>query len=143
MIAHCLPHYDTVWDLDKFDAMSRQIILISEGKHEAAQKDLDDNQPPDQLPEKSSPVGNKSPEKPKSNKGMLIVDATVADHMIAHPTDMGFISRSREESERIIDELCKVLDIKNKPRTYRRLARKQYLNTAKKRIRAKMRYARQ
>jgi hypothetical protein len=28
---------------DKFDAMTRQIILTSEGKHEAARKDLDDN----------------------------------------------------------------------------------------------------
>src|SRR4030066_1817698 len=28
---------------DKFDAMTRQIILTSEGKHEAAKKDLDDH----------------------------------------------------------------------------------------------------
>src|SRR4030066_1292858 len=28
---------------DKFDAMTRQIILTSEGKHEAAKKDLDEN----------------------------------------------------------------------------------------------------
>jgi hypothetical protein len=42
------------------------------------------------------------------------------------------LSRSREESERLIDELCKTLDITDKPRTYRRLARKQYLNVAKK-----------
>lgn len=122
---------------DKFDAMSRQIILTSEGKYEAAQKDLDDNQPSDHLPEKSLPAGNKTQEKPKGNKGMLIVDATVADQMIAYPTDLGLITRSREESERIIDELCKVLDIKDKPRTYRRVARKQYLNTAKKKNKSK------
>ncbi len=30
---------------DKFVSMTRQIILISEGKHEAARKDLDDDQP--------------------------------------------------------------------------------------------------
>src|SRR4030042_3456150 len=29
---------------DKFDAMTRQIILRSEGKHEAAKKELDDNE---------------------------------------------------------------------------------------------------
>jgi len=44
----------------------------------------------------------------------------------------GLLARSREESERLIDELCKTLTIADKPRTYRRLARKQYLNVAKK-----------
>lgn len=118
---------------DKFDAMSRQIILASEGKHEAARKDLeyDDNQSGNQeqtqLTEKENSNG-----KPKGIKGNLIVDATVADQMIAYPTDLGLLARSREESERIIDELCKVLNIDEKPRTYRRLANKQYLNVDKK-----------
>jgi hypothetical protein len=116
---------------DKFDAMTRQIILTSEGKYKAAQKDLDDNQPENQTQEQSIQE-EKRIEKPKGNKGTLIVDATVADQMIAYPTDLGLLSRSREESERLIDEMCKTLDINDKPRTYRRLARKQYLNVAKK-----------
>jgi hypothetical protein len=134
---------------DKFDAMTRQIILTSEGKHEAARKDLDDNRndvntikvdknekgsgtKTNQVSDKASSGENEAKEKPKGNKGVLIVDATVADQMIAYPTDLGLLARSREESERIIDELCNVLDINEKPRTYRRLARKQYLNVAKK-----------
>lgn len=134
---------------DKFDAMTRQIILTSEGKHEAARKDLDDDRNDvntnkvdkdgkgsgtlaNQASDKTSSGKNEAEEKPKGNKGVLIVDATVADQMIAYPTDLGLLARSREESERIIDELCNVLDIKEKPRTYRRLARKQYLNVAKK-----------
>jgi len=76
-------------------------------------------------------------EKPEKNKGKLIMDATVADQMIAHPTDLGLLSRSREESERLIDELCKKLDVKDRPRTYRRLARKQYLNLARKKNKSK------
>lgn len=118
--------------VDKFDAMTRQIILTSEGKHEAARKDLDDNQLENHVQDKSSPGESMVEEKPKRHKGMLIVDATVADQMIAYPTDLGLISRSREESERLIDELCRALVINGKPRTYRRLARKQYLNVAKK-----------
>jgi len=134
---------------DKFDAMTRQIILTSEGKHEAARKDLDDNRNDvntnkadkdrtssgpqiNQASNQASSVKNEGEEKPRGNKGLLIVDATVADQMIAYPTDLGLIARSREESERIIDELCKALVISDKPRTYRRLARKQYLNVAKK-----------
>jgi transposase, IS5 family len=134
---------------DKFDAMSRQIILRSEGKDEEAKKDIDDHS--DDITTRkfdsdddtlSSPAKKGSHEieskqteteqKPKQNKGILIVDATVADQMIAFPTDLGLLSKSREESENLIDELCKVLDINDKPRTYRRLARKQYLNVSKK-----------
>ena len=57
--------------------------------------------------------------------------------MISYPTDLGLLSRSREESERLIDELCKALVINDKPRTYRRLARKGYLNVAKKKNKSK------
>ena len=66
------------------------------------------------------------------DQGAPAIDATVADQMIAYPTDLGLLSRSREESERIIDELCNMLNINEKPRTYRRLAREQYLNVARK-----------
>jgi hypothetical protein len=139
---------------DKFDAMTRQIILTSEGKHEAARKDLDDERNDvntnkvdkdgkgsgtlaNQVSDKASSGKNEAKEKPKGNKGVLIVDGTVADQMIAYPTDLGLLARSREESERIIDELCNVLNINVKPRTYRRLARKQYLNVAKKKNKTK------
>jgi transposase, IS5 family len=135
--------------VDKFDAMTRQIILRSEKKEDAAEKDLND--PGDDITMNKSEddaegvdiKGNRvsketqTEEKPGRNKGKLIMDATVADQMIAYPTDLGLLSRSREESERLIDELCKKLDIKGKPRTYRRLARKQYLNVAKKKNKSK------
>jgi IS5 family transposase len=132
---------------DKFDAMSRQIILRSEKKDAAAEKDLNDsdndmtiNKFGDDI-EGADIKGNEGSEgideKPAKNKGKLIMDATVADQMIAYPTDLGLLSRSREESERLTDELCKELDIKHKPRTYRRLARKQYLNVAKKKNKSK------
>jgi len=128
---------------DKFDAMTRQIILTSEGKHEAAKKDLDendhntnDNTQVNQTTSKEEPQKNEA-KVTKGNKGKLIVDATVADQMIAYPTDLGLLSRSREESERLIDALCKTLIIADKPRTYRRLARKQYLNVAKKKNKTK------
>ena len=134
---------------DKFDAMTRQIILRSENKGDAAEEDLNDSgndmtmNKLDSDIEEDNIEGNEgsevkgTEEKQAKNKGKLIMDATVADQMIAYPTDLGLLSRSREESERLIDELCKELDIKNKPRTYRRLARKQYLNLAKKKNKSK------
>jgi hypothetical protein len=69
---------------------------------------------------------------PVKNQGKLLLDATVADQMIVHPTDLGLVSKSREESEWIIDLLCQGLEVRIKPRTYRRKARKQYLSIAKK-----------
>ena len=140
--------------VEKFDAMTRQIILRSEGKEDAAKKDLNDqsndvitnkldkNNDELSLPAKQGSTGIEPKEvvieeKPKGNKGILIVDATVADQMIVYPNDLGLVSRSREESERLIDELCKGLGIKDKPRTYRRVARKQYLNVAKKKNKSK------
>ena len=134
---------------DKFDAMTRQIILRSEKKEEAAKKDLNDfgndvvmnklNSCDEEvdIKENEELKGRATEEEPVKNKGKLIMDATVADQMIAYPTDFGLLSRSREESERLIDELCKKLDIKDKPRTYRRLARKQYLNLSKKKNKSK------
>jgi len=65
------------------------------------------------------------------------MDASVADQMIAYPTDLGLPARSREESERLIDELCKELNIRDKPHTYRREVRKEYLNLAKKKNKSK------
>lgn len=54
---------------------------------------------------------------------------------IAYPTDLGLLCQGRKQTEKIIDKLYKPLrfKLKNKPRTYRKLARKNYLLVAKKR----------
>ena len=72
-------------------------------------------------------------EKQPCPKGKLKIDATVADQLIEYPTDLKLLNQARLESERIIDLLYKRSDRKVKPRTYRRVARKQYLALAKKR----------
>ena len=65
-------------------------------------------------------------------KGKLKLDATIADQMIKYPTDLDLLNDSRQQSERIIDALCKKLGVTKKPRTYRRKARQNYLCLAKK-----------
>ena len=104
---------------DKFDAMTRQIILRSENKEDAAEKDHDDRDndvtvnklcgdaEEDNVKKTGSSEVSVTKGKPAKNKGKLIMDATVADQMIAYPTDLGLLSRSREESERLIDALWK------------------------------------
>lgn len=125
---------------DAFDAFNDVVIAKSEElvhgrKRIMTQKnDRDENDPgscgegtTDQTPKKELPP----------NKGTLKLDATVCDQQIAYPTDAGLLNTSREECERIIDLLYKMsveqgLYEGAKPRTYRRNARKDYLNLSKK-----------
>ena len=65
------------------------------------------------------------------HKGELLIDATVSAQDIAYPTDLNLLNAARQITEKIIDFLhtpgpCK-------PRTYRRKARKDYLQVAQNR----------
>ncbi len=68
------------------------------------------------------------------NSGSLIVDATACPQDIAYPTDLNLINDAREKSEELTDilyYLAKAADSsKVKPRTYREIARKEYLKVA-------------
>lgn len=81
--------------------------------------------------------GADQPPSQVTHKGRLKIDATVADQQIVYPTDLGLVNRCREESERLIDILYKQTDLDTKPRTYRRKARRQYLELAKKKHKSK------
>ena len=67
------------------------------------------------------------------HQGKLILDATVAEQAICFPTDLGLLNESREISEQIIDVLYPLSGVKTKPRTYRQMARKDYLGIVKQR----------
>jgi len=111
--------------VEVFDSMSNEIIKRAEGiqnKH-SKKESTEEN-------EKDMDKG--TTEQEQKNQGKLLLDATVADQMIVYPTDLGLLNTSREESERIIDLICNRLQLKIKPRTYRRKARKQFLSVAKK-----------
>jgi transposase, IS5 family len=66
------------------------------------------------------------------NKGRVIFDATACPQDIAYPTDLDLLSSAREKSEQLIDLLHDPSLHGNKPRTYRQIARKRYLQTAQK-----------
>ncbi|MBY5959857.1 IS5 family transposase [Membranicola marinus] len=68
------------------------------------------------------------------NKGKIKLDASVADQNIAYPTDLTLLNKAREKTEGIIDILYDHVrdQIKVKPRTYRKVARKKYLAESKK-----------
>jgi IS5 family transposase len=65
------------------------------------------------------------------NRGKLLVDATVAEQSVKYPTDISLLNKSREISEKLIDELYALSDSTKKPRTYRQKGRRQFLVLAK------------
>lgn len=84
--------------------------------------------------EDDEPEEPQKQEKDPPNQGQLIVDASCVPQNIRHPTDMNLLNNAREASERIIDTLHAHREGKErKPRTYRQLARRDYLNCVKKR----------
>lgn len=119
--------------IEKFDAMTVELIRQSSINKPKKTKTKSKQEESDNTP--SATQKNKADI--TENQGKLLLDATVADQMIAYPTDLGLVNSCREESERIIDVLCDTLNINPKPRTYRRSARKQYLNVAKKKHKTK------
>jgi len=87
---------------------------------------------------KEAPVENNTGQKEepppaKKNKGKLLMDATVAPQNITFPTDLKLLNAARKKSEELIDILYNpLLHGNTKVRTYRQLARKYFLNSAKK-----------
>jgi hypothetical protein len=69
------------------------------------------------------------------NKGTMLLDATCHPADIKYPTDVGLLNHARELTERIIDELHEQLRRPGveKPRTYREVARKDFLRFEKRR----------
>ena len=80
--------------------------------------------------ENETPAGQK-----QANRGTLILDATCCPQDIKYPTDIGLLNHARELCEEIIDRLySQVMDqYAYKPRTYREVARRDFLGYAKKR----------
>jgi hypothetical protein len=64
------------------------------------------------------------------------MDATACPQDIAYPTDLNLLNDAREKSEELIDELQVGLTTA-RPRTYREIARKKYLQTAQKKKKTK------
>ena len=72
------------------------------------------------------------------NKGKMQADATVTDQYITYPTDTGVLNESRKKCEKMIDKLYEMNGKQGiKPRTYRRVMNKAFLEYSKKKRKAK------
>ena len=120
-----------------------QVHKIEQQIAEKKKKDKDNSRRADTLPPSAPPSGGSGEIKPPApdgkatNKGHLIVDATVAPSDIKYPTDLDLLNEAREKSEQLIDRLYEPKKGHLKPRTYREVARKEYLSVAKQRRKRK------
>ena len=92
------------------------------------------------LGKESTPKKLEEGESPEiSNRGKLLIDATVAPADVKYPTDVDLLDAVRKDTEKIIDKMHEQQNKKGekKPRTYRKQARKEYLNFAKKKKRSR------
>jgi IS5 family transposase len=90
-------------------------------------------EPKDKGPGKPNVAGdNFEVWKPDEHKGKLLLDATCAPADIRYPTDLSLLNEAREKTEKTIDTLYQPeIGLAKKPRTYRKLARRDYLRIAK------------
>ena len=108
--------------------------MICRAKAEDENKDIndDDNDHEPQSPDSENTT--QETDDKQSNKGTLILDATCAPADIRYPTDLSLLNEARMKLEEIIDTLHKPLRGKRpKPRTYRKVARLEFLAVSKKR----------
>jgi hypothetical protein len=120
-----------------FDKWNEKIIEKADTLKPKKKRSIskDDSEDDDTKINKDKPSAGKKKSSP--NKGTLKIDATVADQKIVYPTDAGLLNTARKESERLIDLLDKQSTYQKKPRTYRRIARTEYLNFSKNRRKSK------
>jgi transposase, IS5 family len=116
----------------EFDEWSLSIIKQIE-TFESAQLNQKESENPTDKTDKTDTDDKVKPETPISLKDTLIIDTTVAEQKIKYPTDLDLLNDVRVFTESLIDTFYKLSPLKIKPRSYREIARKDYLNTALKR----------
>ncbi len=83
-------------------------------------------------PDGEGGTGGKTEQITFDNCGELILDATCVPVDIHYPTDIRLLHEAREWTERCIDAMHRPdIGVKEKPRTYRQEARREYLNISK------------
>lgn len=76
---------------------------------------------------KKSPADEDDGDHDDTNSGQLLLDATCAPQDMRHPSDVLLLNECREKTEHIIDVLYDAMPGTDKPRTYRKVARKEFL----------------
>ena len=115
--------------MDNLNAINEKIVAI---KTKLENSHKPDNQISDSGNENEQSTNQHDNTNDTDRKGRVIYDATACPQDIAYPTDLNLLSDAREKLEELIDHIYTKELHGLKPRTYREIARKKYLQTAQK-----------
>ncbi len=126
--------------VEQINSINEKIVGLSQAKNSSTKNENNssptkNNPPPSEDQNNSDTINdeNKKELDKKTHDGRLIIDATACPQDISYPTDLNLLNDAREKSQELIGVLYVQYLHKKKPRTYRKQARKAYLNTAMKR----------
>ena len=125
--------------IDQINFINEKILGLSHSQddhHNGSSDDLNSKGGATQADDAVLPEVKETESLP-THKGSLITDATACPQDIAYPTDLNLLNDAREKSEELIDKLYAPHLHNRKPRTYRNVARKNYLKTAQKKVKSK------
>jgi len=126
--------------IDQINGINEKILGLETSLSAKLSENKSDSSDP---PESNLPVDDSTTdefsdmESTFEHHGKLITDATACPQDIAYPTDLNLLNDAREKSEEIIDILYSPDFHTKKPRTYRKVARHNYLKTAQKKVKSK------
>jgi len=117
------------------EEIHKREILQKQPKEETGENDKSDDNDNDSSsssfeskePPTSQDTSTKEDIQEIKKKGKLLLDATAIPADITYPNDIKLINKARERTEKVIDLLFPESDLKKKSRTYRKVARKNYL----------------
>ncbi|MBP1618422.1 MAG: Transposase domain [Bacteroidetes bacterium] len=113
--------------MDNLNAINKKIVAIKtrlESSHKS------ENQAKGSEDEDQQSNNGQEGTNGTSHKGRVIYDATACPQDIAYPTDLNLLNDAREKLEELIGHIHTKGLHGPKPRTYREVARKKYLQTA-------------
>jgi len=125
--------------IEQINMINEKILGLSHASTEALDTDEDKSEDDDNhtSPTVSSAIESDEPLQENTHHGKLITDATACPQDIAYPTDLNLLNDAREKSEELIDRVYDERLHQTKPRTYRKVARKNYLKVAQLKIKSK------
>lgn len=120
--------------MNNLNAINEKIVAL---KTKLESPDKHDNRIADSENENEQSNNQQDNTNSTESKGRVIYDATACPQDIAYPTDLNLLSDAREKLEKLIDLLYNKELHGVKPRTYREVTRKTYLQTAQKKNRSR------